>query len=177
MPEIKTRSNVKKKERKKRQIKAKSVVKRRDFNQTKMDHKEKAYHKMLQIAQQINKHQKQLKKKDKQKKEDMLQQVRRERNRKKQPKLAEKAQARSIQRKSKTNGKNQRGFVKFTTGKKKKYLERGKLKYFLGKGNNFPLMTKLIEKRKWWESVNQSEAGELTRKRFGPGQFCLGAHD
>lgn len=179
MPEIKTRSHVKRKLPKKKVIKAKSVVKRRDFNREKLDPQERAYHKMLEIAQQINQRQDRLKQKDKSKKEDMLKQARRDRNRKKQPKSAGKGQPKSAQKEAgmRVNGRDRRGFLKFAKGKKTKYLERGRLKYFLGKGNNYPLMCKLIEKRGWWESVDTGDNGTLTRKGPGPGQLHLDAHD
>jgi hypothetical protein len=151
------------KRRKQNMIKqSKSVVRRRDYAKEKITKKDRAYENMMKIANQIKKNENLRKERNKNKKQKMIQEAKEKRRRKKEKKREYNlpiSVGKSL--KFKNSEKEKRTFIKGNGSGKIKYLERGKLKYYLRKGNNYPLMSKLIEKRQWWESI-----GELNQSKF-----------
>lgn len=61
------------------------------------------------------------------------------------------------------------------------YLQRHKLRYYLGRGNNDDLIRRLMLKRGWWESVSAAKAGRparlTSRQEHGKRQLRLDPDD
>lgn len=113
----------------------------------------------MKIAQEIQSNEQKRKNFEKNKKILIVDQARKKRNQKIQNNYSKTVSNNPFSSdKYKKPSKNMRNMSQADlTKSKNNYLEKGKLKYYIRKGNNFNLMKRLIEKRGWWESIENQE--------------------